>query len=145
MTRCFAKKTHVRCMVTGKDIISGEKAVALSIRGAKMIRSRFQEITRKNTGSVEDVDEVSQEEKEEFGQELLRKNPLSTWPSFLKTFMESDRVQKPCIYSVFTFEPLHNLPFRIPKLLKVCTVRYLSSNRLTTGVVQKIGRSFLKI
>lgn len=51
---------------------------------------------------------------------------------FLETIKESRIVKGLGCYSVFTFEPLYVLHFRISKMMKECTVSYLSSDRLRT-------------
>lgn len=64
---------------------------------------------------------------------LRRKNLVLKWPSFLETFMKSRRVKGASSCSVFSFELLYILHLGISKLVKECTVSYLSSGRLKTG------------
>lgn len=56
--------------------------------------------------------------------------------TFMKLFIEPRRMNKVGSYSVFTFEPLHNVHLGIFKLRKECAVSYLAYNRLKTVVVQ---------
>lgn len=63
MRHCIAvKRLCVRCMVTGKNIISSEMAGERSVRKIRMINSRYMEISTSDKGSVEDVIKVGQEE-----------------------------------------------------------------------------------
>lgn len=47
-------------------------------------------------------------------------------------------------YPLFTFETIHNLYHGISKLLKKCSVYYLSYNKLGAGEAQKRKDSFIK-
>lgn len=108
-------------------------AVERCVNGTKMLRSRFLEISRINTGGVKFESKVCQEQKLDYDRELLRKNSRSRWPYFLETFMGSRRVKGVNCYSVFKFELLQNLHLVISKLMKKCTVNYLSPERVRAG------------
>lgn len=58
--------------------------------------------------------------------------------------MGAYRVQEVTNYLVFTFESVYNLNLAISKLVKKCTVRCLSSDKLATEQVQRKGKSFAK-
>lgn len=54
------------------------------VRKTKMIRIYFLKISKNGTGSVDDDNEVAQDEEGEYGQELSRKTSLSNDHRFLK-------------------------------------------------------------
>lgn len=60
-------------MVIVEGIISGMKAGGRSLKDTKIVKSRFLEVARNYTGSVEDGNDVAEEQKEECGQQLLRR------------------------------------------------------------------------
>lgn len=62
------KNLCVRCSMTTDIIINGELASERSLRDIKMIESRVLETSRNNTGSVEDGNEIAQEDEKECGQ-----------------------------------------------------------------------------
>lgn len=62
-----------RCKVTGEYIISDEIADKRSVRESKMVRNRFLRIPCNNKGSVQDGNEVSQEEEAVCDEELLKR------------------------------------------------------------------------
>lgn len=72
------ERSCVLCMVTGEHSISGAMGVKRSMRDARMVKSRFPEISRSNTGSVKNGREIAQEEEGQCDQELLRKKLLLT-------------------------------------------------------------------
>lgn len=98
--------THVRRVVAGclKQIESLEKAGDVS-----QIRSHKKTI-----------------------EATLKEYSLASWESFLESTRLVDRSAVPDLYSIFTFEPLHNLFLGVSKLLKHCFFLYLSSENLTT-------------
>lgn len=53
-----------------------------------MFKSRFLEVSKNDTGNVQDLNKVDQQYERKSGQTLLKKNSLSTWPSFLDSFTE---------------------------------------------------------
>lgn len=57
--------------------------------------------------------------------------------------MDLGRVQGVIRYSVFKYEPLHNLQLEIFESVRECTVNYVSSDRLRTKRGQRI-ESLLK-
>lgn len=63
----------------------------------------------------------------------LKQFSLARWKSFLGSFSLVDIATNPDLYSVFTFEPLHNLFLGISKLTKHFMIQYLSSNTLSTN------------
>lgn len=73
------------------------------------------------------------------------KEHSSTRPFFWKLFLESSSVQEVSGYSVFTFEPRHNLCLGMHRSAKKCKVSYLYSERCRTRVVQRQGRLFQKV
>lgn len=103
------KTPCVRSTITEEDNVGGEMVCGRSVKEAKMIGSCFLETPTKNTEIVEDVNEAGQKEETDCGEETLGKNSLSTWSSFLNTFLKLRRVQRVTFHLVFTFEPLHNL------------------------------------
>lgn len=123
-------------MVTGLDIISGEIAGERSVGDNKMIRSRVTEISRSNTGSVEDENGVTHDKKGEHGRELIEKSSLIIWLSFLETLKEWCRVHGLSSYWLFSSQPLRSLHQGISKLVKDHTVSYLSLERLRTARMQ---------
>lgn len=64
---------------------------------------------------------------------------------FIEELAISTRVGGVSMYLLYTFEPLHDLHLGISKLVKVCTVKYLSSDNLVAGRQVKGEKSFLKI
>lgn len=68
-------------MMCGGDTIGDKMAGEIFVREKKIIRSRFVEITKNNTGSVERRREKRQEEEAECDQKFLKKNALSKLPS----------------------------------------------------------------
>lgn len=113
---------RVRCMITRKNIISGEMVSDRSVKDTKMIKSLFLVSIWNNTGTVENGNQLSREQDRECRQRLLRNNSLSAWPSFLKTFIKSCRSKRASRYLVFTFGPFHNLHLGISRLVKECAV-----------------------
>lgn len=103
-------------------MLAGER----SVRDTKMIRNHFLDDSRKIQEGVENIS-VAEDEKGNCGQQLIRNDSLSTWLSFIETFMKSRKVREVSGYSAFTFEPLDNLHLVISKLVKNRTVSYLSS------------------
>lgn len=76
-------------MVTEEYIIGGEKDSERSLLVTKMIGSHIIKLPMNNTGLVGDQNKIGQEDKEQHGQDRLRKNPLCTRISFVKPFMKS--------------------------------------------------------
>lgn len=68
---------------------------------------------------------------------LLRKNALTTWPSYLKLFMESYRAWKMSICSVFTFEPLHSVNLGVTRVVNTGTVCYAVRRALNWTEVEE--------
>lgn len=99
---------------------------------------------KKNTGNVQNVDEVPREEKAECVQEFLRKRSQSIQSPFLGTFTELHRRHGISGYSVFTIEPLQRLHLKISKLVKEYTVSYLSLDRLRTGRGREEEQLYMK-
>ena len=64
--------------------------------------------------------------------EKLDAASLSPVPSFLEELYCVGNIVPNDAYSIFTFEPLHNLHLGISKLLKTCTIQLLSSDDLYT-------------
>lgn len=71
-----AKQACTRCIVPGENIFKGEMAGEKSVVDTKIIRIRFPEIPRCNTGSVEDANEVAHEEEGKCGQDLFVNSSL---------------------------------------------------------------------
>lgn len=101
----------------------------------KMVISNFLGNSKKKEGSIEDGTEIDRNEGADSGQELLRNNSLSTWPSFLDTFTKFRGVQEVSCYSVSIFEQIHNPQLGIFKLMNGHKKNYFSSDRLRTGAV----------
>lgn len=57
------KRSCVRCVATGENIISSEMGCQRLLRETRMISSRFLEIPRNRAGSLEEENEVDQEEE----------------------------------------------------------------------------------
>lgn len=68
------KTPFVICTVAGADAISSEMAEKRSVRDRKMTKGRFPGILRSSTESVEDGNEVAEEEEGEVGHEYLINN-----------------------------------------------------------------------
>lgn len=102
-------RPSVKVLVTGEDVISGKISVERFVREAKVLSSRFLEILKNNTWSVEGGNEVADKEERQRVQELLKNTLLPAWPSFLKTFTESRRVRELSSYMVFLFNLLHSI------------------------------------
>lgn len=95
-----------------RDIISSESAGERSVTETEMIRSRFLEIARSSTWSLEDENEMSQKIEGKCRQALHRNNLLSIWQLFSETFLEPCRGQTLRSYLVFTFPPVHKVYLR---------------------------------
>lgn len=129
------KRSFVRCMVPGEDIISRRVAGERSARSKKKIRCRFLGITRNDTWSVEHKNKTCPEKEADCGEELFEKKLLPTWRYFLGTFMELRRVQGVSCYLVLIFEPLQSQHLEISNLVNKCAVNYTSSDRRRTEEV----------
>lgn len=64
------ERSFVKYMRNGEDIISGKMADDGSVRKTKRNKSGFLKSPKKNTGSVENVNNVAQEMKANCGQRL---------------------------------------------------------------------------
>ena len=78
---------------------------------------------------------------------ILKDYSLASWESFLESTSLVDRTAIPDLYSIFTFEPLHNLFLGVSKLLKHCMFQYLSSQTLSTkpSGLQTVPRLFSSV
>ena len=65
-------------------------------------------------------------------EDALKSYSLAIWESSLESMSLADKSISPDLYSIFTFEPLHNLFLGVSKLLKVCMIQYMSSAELYT-------------
>lgn len=81
--------------------------------------------------------EVVQEENADCNQELLRKDLLPIWPSFLEKIGWLCREQKASCHSVYTFEPWHSQRLRISKLVKESTDKNFSFGQPKSEELQK--------
>lgn len=72
---------------------TSEMANERSVVETSIIRSRFLDIPRNHTGSVKDGNEIAQGEESLCFLDLLKCNSQSTWPYFLRIFVESPRAQ----------------------------------------------------
>lgn len=79
----------------------------------------------------------------ESGKELLKTFPLLSWTSFQEKIMPLRRTKSVSSYSPFTFEYQHNMHPEISKMVLVCTVKYLSLDRLKTGGKRKQTKAFV--
>lgn len=126
------KRCCSRGMVTGEDILRVEMTGERSVRDTKMIRNRFLKVPKNSIWSIEDENEVAQEEERNCDQGLIRNHFLSSWPSFLKTFVKAQGVQGVRSYSQVTYKLSHIPYYGISKLVKKCTMNCLPANKLRT-------------
>lgn len=138
------RRPCVRCMVTGEDIIAGRRSDIRSMEDTRRVRR----IVCSGRDGSDERDRIAREGlvvgEGESGSALLKSYSLSKWPSFLEEMMGRGG-KSGDVYSIFTFEPLHNLHLGISKLVKECTMSYLSSDRLMTGGGEKGRKPFVKV
>lgn len=65
-------------------------------------------------------------------EETLKSHSLASWESFLENLLLVDKCISSDLYSILTYEPLHNLFLGLSRLLKFCLILYLSSKLLST-------------
>lgn len=75
---------------------------------------------------------------------VLKNKLLLEWTTFHKTFMELHRIGEVSCFSMFKFEPLHNLSHVISNLAKDGTVNYFLSDWLIMEGMKRKGKSFVK-
>lgn len=122
------KRPCVIFMMSGEEITNRKTTGERSVRKSKMTISCNLKLFMSNAGSVEDINGVGQNEEADWIEELLLKTIQSTWSSSLERFIESRKLQKVSWFLRQTFESLLNRHFEISKVVKKCTVNYLSSD-----------------
>ena len=113
---------HV-CKVSLDDIISLRTAPRRSFIETQSIRDKVKvvvcQVQTRNISKTSTVQSCK---------ELLNRQSLAPWPSFLEDLKHTNPSFIPVdIYELFTYEPLHNLHLGISKLLKQCTYYYVTS------------------
>jgi len=110
----------VRCMSSASDFETQRPCEVRDMSQTVMVRADL-----KRTGSQDAT-----------CLEMFESLNVSTVQSFLEGIYLSHRTfLPPDVYSIFTFESLHNLHLGISRLLKNCFTEYLHSNSVTTNPV----------
>lgn len=120
----------VRCHITYEDMVRGRGSPSRVLSGTIETRRRVKELK-------EAAERMSGREERGRRREalneigcLLSAKSLAEWPSSLEELCGSGGLVVEDLYSMFTFEPLHNLHLGVSRLLKTCLVQYLSSDEI---------------
>ena len=118
----------VRCKVTDSMFRECEQSGNRSVQELSRTRNLFRSfMSRSEMYSVSgDLSAASEFKKK--GEDVLKQLSVWQWTSFLETTALLIP-NCPCtLYSIFTFEPLHNLHLGVSKLIKGCIMDYLGAD-----------------
>lgn len=145
------RRPCIRCISTNEDMRNNVVKPYRTFQHMSEVRRKIKESIEsyRSASSLPRTQQKQCSSILRMGDELLREWSLAPWKSILEYFREQfPWFIVPDLYSLFTFEELHNLDLGISKLLKICFVLYLSSGELKdvtfNGTVKKRSLSSLK-
>jgi hypothetical protein len=126
-----------RCLATPSDMLNCETGVPRHRIQTLNIRSEVARLSESLHSSQRDGLLSEQRSNKKAIAEVLNKHSLAAWPSFLESSRLVDSAAIPDLYSIFTFELLHNLYLGCSVRLKELLLPYLSSPLLATIPTQR--------
>lgn len=127
------------------EIINSQIVGVRSLEDTRVVKSSLLETLRNNRTSSGNDNKITKRELRKDCQTFFKTYSLSTWSSFLESFIISRRAQDVRSLSLFVLEPLHNLHLKISKLLRMYTVNYWSVDIPRAGQGQRGRKAFAKM
>lgn len=122
------RRPCVRCLGTCKDFDGGVKASPRLVHNVTITRGDVSELL-KSAATASSTARKNMLVKE--AQLLLQDMSIAQWVPFLETASASHpHLFVPGTFSIFTYEPLHNLHLGTSKAIKTCFMTYLASPNL---------------
>ena len=123
----MVNKPCIRCMCTADLFCSPTTAVPRHRNDTLHIRSKVKECDRLIIDADKNGDRTSRKQIRKQRYDLLSDYSLAPWSSFLEDCSLVDPSAVPDLYSIFTFESLHNLFLGMSPTLKALLFQYLGS------------------
>ena len=120
----LTNKPCIQCNCTFEDMHLLKEGIKRMIDDTLSLRKRANEIMRNNGKEFDDS-------------EILKANSLSIVEPFIEmAYRKYCSFIAPDVYSIYTFEMLHNLYLGLSKILKICLYKYLGSDELVVMTIR---------
>ena len=143
-----AKATCFRCLIPTESMSYSQSTSLRTQRETTGILQKVAELRREATLCIEQGDKSSAKEMSDSSKLLPKEQSLAGVAPVLHKFPFTGLVPSLDIFSIFSFEPMHNLHLGISKLIKVALVERLKDESLKSTVLKTANgnnRSFSSI
>lgn len=114
---------RLRCKISSEQIFRGRKRQNFLLAATTETRRQMQNVRKMAQVVSEQNQWQGRGHKLSEIMRLLPQHSLADWPSILERLGGKDGFMIEGLYLLFTFDPLHNLHFRVSRLLKSCFIQ----------------------